>query len=1257
MRFVANGPILPDELLRAQDEGQVVFFCGSGVSQARANLPDFQGLASQVITILGGPSELSTWQSSTDRVFGQLERLFTTEDINQAVAQALRPPEKVDLTAQKIMLRLARLKFGQTRLITTNFDILFESCDKKLLARTRSNLPRIQFTDNNWGIVHLHGKVNDDYSGPDHDGFVLSSAEFGDAYLAHGWAREFIREVLDRHIAVFVGYSAEDPPIRYLLEGLRQSKHHLHKIYAFQPGRNLEASAQWHEKGAIPITYELGPMGEHETLWATLEAWAARTKDVSAWRSKVFAMARKGPAKLLPHERGMIAHLVSSQSGAHAFAHANPPLPSEWLCVFDAAIRFTRPPKHDLGGEEVVDPNALFALDDDPIAPVQKDEFSNSSEVPNEAWNAFTLNASDYTDLTERNLAHLRGHFAYNQPQLPPRLSELAHWLSSVSHEVTCVWWAARQLALHQDVISSIRWKLENSTNKHKKEEIRRAWQALFEYNEQSKLDDRYTYIGFQQEIRSGWTPYATRQYARLFAPILKIRPSYSSLPPKFSRQLRRKDFFRGEIKYPKEINKVVVPDAYLPAIVAIHRANLERAVDMELDYTSYLELCSIEPEEDTDDGEFSRRYGISGYTLHLAALFRRLIAIDPEAAKREFNLWSTSNQIFVRLKIWAASFKIIASDTEYADLICSLSDRDFWPFKGKRDLLLGLAGRWDDLDDTDKVRIERRILRGPARWRGATKQQHQEHSAYERLSRLHWLAKCGCIFVLDLKKETEALVKKAPHWKSEYADKAADAHDGGGGWVKTDTSWKELETLPISEIAETSRKLGSRRDFPLLTDFRPFAGLCDDRPGRALSVIAFEQKAGRSSIDLWETFLGRERRKEDKARVHLLAALNLLNLTNAEFEKITLTASRWFEISGPLLRSRYTNVFRQVWEKFIATLRASEEAGGSALVRKETETDTDWATEAINSPAGNLAELLMTDPSKDGLEEGQGFPAEWKGLVEQLLSLPSDSRQYSLVIFTFSLNWSYWIDPLWTEETYLKLLDQDESHKADKDAIWAGVMWGAKIPGPNLYVRLKPHLLRMASERTSNRRRHGEILSGILLAGWASKDNDENRFIESAEYRKALLNADAEFLSHTLWNLDRWSGNQENKWPGSVVEFLREVWPKHKKVRTSKVSARLCEIALSQEENFPEVAAEVVKLVTRIEDEHFSIPELRTPDETQAHRHPKDTLDLLYAILPTNTSMWPYGALGVIKVIEEVAPDLLRHPKLIELKSRMNKL
>ena len=98
MRFLREGPSIPDELLFARDEGRVVFFCGAGVSRARAGLPDFFGLADDVITRLRVPPdhparkilieardmETRTGVSgliSADHVFGLLERDFQVADV------------------------------------------------------------------------------------------------------------------------------------------------------------------------------------------------------------------------------------------------------------------------------------------------------------------------------------------------------------------------------------------------------------------------------------------------------------------------------------------------------------------------------------------------------------------------------------------------------------------------------------------------------------------------------------------------------------------------------------------------------------------------------------------------------------------------------------------------------------------------------------------------------------------------------------------------------------------------------------------------------------------------------------------------------------------------------------------------------------------------------------------------------------------------------------------------------------------------
>src|SRR3546814_1305074 len=111
MRFTADGPDIPGDRLDARDDGQVIFFCGSGVSLHQAGGPTFPQLAQRVITELGVPSESTAAQVlgiaqnlpaiagvgsvvATDQIFGLLERDFPVQDVRRAVSKADKPPER-----------------------------------------------------------------------------------------------------------------------------------------------------------------------------------------------------------------------------------------------------------------------------------------------------------------------------------------------------------------------------------------------------------------------------------------------------------------------------------------------------------------------------------------------------------------------------------------------------------------------------------------------------------------------------------------------------------------------------------------------------------------------------------------------------------------------------------------------------------------------------------------------------------------------------------------------------------------------------------------------------------------------------------------------------------------------------------------------------------------------------------------------------------------------------------------------------------
>jgi hypothetical protein len=457
MRFLAGGPTIPDELLVARDEGRVIFFCGAGVSRARAGLPDFFGLAQKVTASLGvlsnSPAKKILEEAreiesrmgmsgliSADRVFGLLERDFEVRDIQTAVAKALNPSLSADISAHQIMLDLARWPDGRVRLVTTNFDLLFETCDGTLESWRPFPLPDPKRHMEFKGIIHLHGRVNQDYTGADGDEFILSTSEFGRAYLSDGWATQFIRSILDRYLVVFVGYTADDPPVQYLLEALNRSLESRGGLYAFQSGSESEAQARWRHKGVQPITYEEGEY--HQVLWDTLAAWASRAKNPDAWYENVIALARQGPEALMPHERGQIAHIVSTLNGVKKFSASADPPPAEWLCVFDASIRYSKPGfLWDSNGRgPSFDPFAVYGLDSDPVpVKVEPEDYFSKRELPEKVWDCFTTTRIDQQNLTDDNFPAFKGHWATHIPRLTARLARLGLWTAKVCNEPAAV--------------------------------------------------------------------------------------------------------------------------------------------------------------------------------------------------------------------------------------------------------------------------------------------------------------------------------------------------------------------------------------------------------------------------------------------------------------------------------------------------------------------------------------------------------------------------------------------------------------------------------------------------------------------------------------------------------------------------------------------------------------------------------------------------------------------------------------------------
>ena len=81
--------------------------------------------------------------------------------------------------------------------------------------------PLLPVPKNRWnGLVYLHGLLPEDFAGKNLNNLVVSSGDFGLAYLTERWAARFVSELFRNFVVCFVGYSIDDPILRYMMDAL-----------------------------------------------------------------------------------------------------------------------------------------------------------------------------------------------------------------------------------------------------------------------------------------------------------------------------------------------------------------------------------------------------------------------------------------------------------------------------------------------------------------------------------------------------------------------------------------------------------------------------------------------------------------------------------------------------------------------------------------------------------------------------------------------------------------------------------------------------------------------------------------------------------------------------------------------------------------------------------------------------------------------------------------------------------------------------
>ena len=141
---------------------------------------------------------------------------------------------------------------------------------------------------------------------------VLTSGDFGLAYLTERWAARFVSELFRNFVVCFVGYSINDPVLRYMMDALAADRMlgeispQAYALGDFAAGQEPQKRIEWEAKNVNPILYEV-PTGtnDHSALHGTLKMWAETYRDGVYGSERIYWIMRLRSPWVLPIKTAM----------------------------------------------------------------------------------------------------------------------------------------------------------------------------------------------------------------------------------------------------------------------------------------------------------------------------------------------------------------------------------------------------------------------------------------------------------------------------------------------------------------------------------------------------------------------------------------------------------------------------------------------------------------------------------------------------------------------------------------------------------------------------------------------------------------------------------------------------------------------------------------------------------------------------------------------------------------------------------------
>lgn len=1257
MQFVTNGPDIPEELLRMHEEGRLVFFCGAGISYS-AGLPGFKDLVDKIYESAGTKRDSieqaayeqnqfdATLNFLENRLQGQRQGLEMRKVLEKVLQPNLRRKGAMDI--HTALLKLAHDRKGSLRLVTTNFDRIFE----KVAKRTKQSInsfaaPMLPIPkDSRWnGLVYLHGLLPDKPNDEALQRLIVASGDFGLAYLTERWAARFVSELLRNYVVCFVGYSINDPVMRYMIDALaadRMLGEATPQAYALsdcESGQEEHKANEWKAKGIIPILYE--PIESHAVLRSTLKLWADVYRDGILGKERIViehAIAHPSASTQQDDFVGRMLWALSHKSGlpAKCFAEFNPVPSLEWLTVF-SEDRYQYGDLERFG----VSPCSTF---------VKKLHFS------------FIRRPAPYTHAPHMSLVSEMADSRWDNVML-----QLARWLVRHLNDPELIIWLVQRGGQLRDQWSRlIEDKLDyyarlerdgrteelkeiciNAPNAIPQPSMRILWRLLLTNRVKSWGRDWEFYRWKERFQRDGLTATLRFELRELLAPKVVLKKPFrwneDEDNDKVESSQRLKQLVDWELVLTTDhVHSVLEAlaqaehwDEVLPKLLGDFQQLLSDALDLlrelgeadDFNDPSYWHLPSIRP-----------HWQNRGYHEWVALIelvrdaWGATRKIDPNKATWIAQVWfDLPYPIFKRLALFAASQESCITSEQWSDWLIVDGARWLWATDTHREVmrLLVLQGNRLSLEASTKLEIA--IFAGPPRekFQDDTEpgwwQSHVDYSIWLRFVKLQ--ASGSNLSTTALSHFTE-LSKKNPKWKL-----ANDERDEFTHWMSGtgDPDYEESRDVDIAPRNRRELVKWLKRTPPERCPFYEDTWQDTCRASLSLSLVALCELA---QDKIWPSGRWREALyawSEDKVilRSWRYAAPLVQTMPDDVLQEIAPSVAWWLEKVSKFV-DRHEDILLDMCRRVMELPLESDSSimmDGKSINRP--------VFEAINRPVGHVTQALLNLWFKRKPNDNDTLPTELRSYFTQLCDTTVKQFLHGRVLLASQLIILFRVDRPWTEQHLLPLFDWT-AQPVEARAVWDGFLWSPRLYRP-LLIAFKTQFLETAHHYSELGEHSGQFATFLTYAALHQVEGYTSQDFRSAVgiLPKEGLQEIAKVLAQALEG----AGEQpEDYWKNRIKLFLEQIWPKSHGLVSNEISKYFVRLSIAAREEFPAALSLILNWLQPFERPNHA---LRLFHESGlCNRFPNEVLQLLDRIIDDQS--WISRELGqCLEAISQVSPEL----------------